>query len=477
MRTDYLVGEPLTLAPGSHLLGAPDMAADHWNVVWEPGRPRLGDPVFALEPDPWANIQGSCKVLYDDRLGRYRMWYIVAHSRSLAHCFRHAPDPGPLPGAYCLAYAESTDAIHWQKPTLDVCRTRDGAPTNIVHWGEHGGQLGEVIEDAPGARRRFAMVYLDMVPGRSEGICLKWSDDGIHWGPDPDNPVLRCHNDCKNNVVFSPELGRYVLITRPHPHSSGIYEWEPPGTRHVRRRIAVSTSEDLRHWSPIRTILYPEAGDEPDFDNMTAMRCGNDYVGFLHTFDDDAHSWQCHTAYVALSGDALHWHVTRPTPFLAPGFSGQGFDDDAVGVCGTHVPCGDRILLFYVARSGSREKNAMRRGRLAMLSLRKDGFVACRPGAERGAYLLTREFVVPGAGLTVNCNATGGSLRVEVLHGPGGEVCDGYGREACKPVRTDSVAAPVRWQTHHDLAQWVGKPVRLRFVLANTSLYAFSCSL
>jgi len=497
MSEDYLLGRPLELVSGAHLLAAPGLVEDQWDLAWAPGEPALlADPPL-IAPAPWEDVQGAAKVIFDEESAMYRMWYTLANRISYNHFFRNEKQPGPLPGPYCLGYAESEDGLRWQKPELDAFVTPDGQRTNVVFWGHRGGQMGDIIPGPPGSDRRYAMVYLDVAAG-AEGICLAWSDDGVHWEREPSNPVLHCASDCQNNVIFSCELERYVLITRPYPHSSGLYEWTPPGGRHMRRRIAVSTSPDLRRWTPIRTILYPTQDELPDFDNMTAMAYGNGYVGFLHAFDDDAHEDQRMTSYLTLSSDGLQWQRFTGEPFLAAGFSGKGFAANSVFVSGTHLPLDeDHIMLFCSGRVCPDDSDDMGVGRLAALSLRRDGFMACTPHTRAGVqqcvrdsatgfpklvgprdsngYLLTREFVVPGRALTVNAVATGGRVLVEVVCRETTKPYDGYERESFVPISADSVRASAKWRDRADLGPLVGKPIMLRFVLEpGAQLYAFT---
>lgn len=490
---DYLLGRPLTLDPGTHLLANRDLIEDHWNVEWQIGPPELRAEPLVLPPSPWEIGQGLPDILRDRETGRYRMWYTLWHPVSYRHGFMGRSEPGPLPGAYCIGYAESEDGLRWRKPDLDIWTTPDGERTNVVFWGRHGGQLGRILENVPGGKARWAMVYLDMEKG-IEGICLAWSDDGIHWERDAANPVLPCMSDCQNNIVFNPRLRRYVLITRPYPHASGICEWDPPGHRHMRRRIAVSTSPDLRDWTPIRVILYPEHGDLPDFDNMTAMAYGNGFVGFLHAFDGDACVEQRMTSYVAFSRDGLCWQRLVEAPFLEQGFSGRGFDERSVIVAGAWLPLdAKRMLLFYAgsARPDTRDPLLGSAVRVAAMTLRRDGF-ACATAGRRGltvvrdsatgeqrmaegdpsAYLFTREFIMPAGGLFLNADAARGAVRVEVVERSTIRPYRGFERGECLPIAADDITAPVRWR-NADIATLAGRPVMLRFILEpGARLYA-----
>jgi hypothetical protein len=67
-----------------------------------------------------------------------------------------------------------------------------------------------------------------------------------------------------------------------------------------------------------------------------------------------------------------------------------------------------------------------------------------------------------------------GEVRVELLDAAG-DPLSGFERAACHPVAEDSVDAPVRWAGAPALRALGGRPVRLRFTLANARLYAYRC--
>jgi len=152
-----------------------------------------------------------------------------------------------------------------------------------------------------------------------------------------------------------------------------------------------------------------------------------------------------------------------------------------------------RILLFYAGRAQPRTGDPLSAvGRLAAMTLRRDGFVAATPGqrgptvardnatgeqrqapaGDASGYLLTREFVMPVGGLTVNADARRGAVRVEVVDRTTTKPYPGFVRGDCLPLAGDEVAAPVRWQDA-DIATLAGRPVTLRFILRpGARLYA-----
>jgi hypothetical protein len=91
---------------------------------------------------------------------------------------------------------------------------------------------------------------------------------------------------------------------------------------------------------------------------------------------------------------------------------------------------------------------------------------------ESGGILTTRPVRFGGKHLFVNADAHASELGVEVLD-ESGKVIPAFSRAECIPVREDKTLQAVRWKGAKDLSALVGKPVKFRFHLRNSSLYAF----
>ena len=65
-----------------------------------------------------------------------------------------------------------------------------------------------------------------------------------------------------------------------------------------------------------------------------------------------------------------------------------------------------------------------------------------------------------------------GSVQVEIQDIDGNPL-PGLSLDDCPLLLGNSVAYTVRWNSDADLADYAGKPVRLRFVLADADLFAF----
>ncbi|MFM7072249.1 MAG: hypothetical protein ACKO38_10710, partial [Planctomycetota bacterium] len=108
---------------------------------------------------------------------------------------------------------------------------------------------------------------------------------------------------------------------------------------------------------------------------------------------------------------------------------------------------------------------------VGLATLRLDGFVSVEAGGEPGT-LTTKPLVFLGDTLEVNANAAGGELTIEALDSMG-KAIDGFTRNTCTPIATDSVRHTVRWKGGSDCHLLQGRPIQLRFHLKNAKLYAF----
>ena len=164
------------------------------------------NPLFT-QTEPWeANVNnGHPTVIYDpeDPLGTFRCWH----------------DDHTV-GA--LAYANSSDGIHWEKPLLNLVDLGGtvGKRNNLVVAGNSIGVLKDLHES--NASRRFKAVGALRRHSTSAGGGTIVSADGLHWGspapvPFPDPPQ---RYDTSNNLLWDAGREQYVMTTRRHPTTS-----------------------------------------------------------------------------------------------------------------------------------------------------------------------------------------------------------------------------------------------------------------
>jgi hypothetical protein len=129
----------------------------------------------------------------------------------------------------------------------------------------------------------------------------------------------------------------------------------------------------------------------------------------------------------------------------------------------------DRILIVYGGWDGHHEADE-RHAAIGLATLRKDGFVSLDAGDSLGS-VTTRPMRNAQGRLTINADASGGSIRVEVI-GIDGRTLPGYSARDSVEIRTDSMSQVVTWKASNELPE-TDDPIQLRFLLTNASLYSF----
>ncbi|NQU09852.1 hypothetical protein HQ590_03605 [bacterium] len=461
---------------------------DRWRLtrVFQHPAKNPGNPILRRDK-PWeGDLVQAPHVIWDDSVGKYRMWY-TCFSRTHYH---HGGGP-----TYYVGYAESDDGYTWQKPLFDIVPIGSHTRTNIVYVGTHEqglpghkqqrAQMSQVYRDDqdPDPDRRYKMICLEGRPRPDlgevhSGLELASSPDGLHWRLSGDRPLLDHHSDAANHVVYDPVEKHWLLYCRPTVYSSG----RSGGHRHHRRRVALMTSRDFVNWSYPRVVLYPDEYDWPDYDHVIAFRYGGQYLMFVGTMEGDETGRK--EIRLASSPDGVHWERFHSRePFLARGERGSN-EEGSVLPCCAPVRQGELLLLYYSGHRLGQHETGNQNGGCCLATMKIDRFVAQQAG-ETSGWLLTREFLLEGNRLRLNLAQDPRPyrtprLRVELLRHPpfGGhwgfqEAYPGFGLEDCDPLSGNSTSLTVTWKGNPDLGALRGKPVYLRFELVHMNLFSF----
>ena len=104
--------------------------------------------------------------------------------------------------------------------------------------------------------------------------------------------------------------------------------------------------------------------------------------------------------------------------------------------------------------------------------IRQDGFVSAHSGYGGGTFT-TPLVTFSGSRLEVNMDGSaGGWLQVEI-QAASGQPLASYGLGQCDTICGNSVAKLITWKGSSDLSALRNRPVRLRFVMRSTKLFAF----
>ena len=472
-----------------------------------------------MEPDrdkPWEycgpgmskriHLYGT--TLYDDLMGKYRMWYFA---RMGPH-WREEAGNYQIPGLYVprtderpyncngvthdnygrafvdndrgdlTCYAESDDGINWVKPNLGIF-TFDGSPDNNIIWDLHGASVFIDREEADPNKRYKAIGFCR----RYRNIFLITSPDGIHWD-DKDNiePVSDRGNEGTFNVIWdaNSQLFRAYSIMRFDDVDK-------------RRVICYTESPSLEGpWKDSVPMLEPTHWDDEvghrkygalraEFHNLSGFRYHNLYLGLVgalyvtaEQISGQRNQVPCDgpiDSQIVYSRDGINWaHADRERTAVIPRGEGDAFDRGMIiGTAKEPIIDGDEVHWYYTGCEHTHGETDMEKRvkRLARATWKRHRFVAL--SAQDEGMVTTKALSLPddAAGLEVNADAEGGQVRVELCE-PDGRVLDGFSREDCLPLRSDELRWQVRWKAA-DISTIHGD-VKLRFVLNRSKLYSFT---
>ena len=520
MLDPYYLGEADDLRGEWHLFLDDFAIEDRWDAVRTQNEPVTHPRNPVVVPDqPWELSIGSPSVLYDAEEKRFRMWYALYNTAAWTRGSCGIPGKRHEYSPYSIAYAESEDGVHWQKPLFDRFPLREYEVTNIVYTGNPmANEFDVTYTPEPLAHYgRFMVSYGDNV---QEGgfeqqelndylvgnhLCLAFSDDGIEWRPYEGNPVAPAL-DVQHNLYWDERLGLWLLGGRPFARAAtedlyrdilttikggeavsfargGVGRGQigrAGAVENVRTRVTIAVSPDLKTWHPPREVLCPDAKDDEEqmfFDHLAFDRYGSQYIGFLavQPRNADAAGW------VGLTGspDGLHWYRPRErTPFLAPGPPGS-WDAGHVWTIKNIVPYGDWIHLYY---AGSMRPWRFRfpdnaRG-IGLARIRRGRFVGYY-GDVNGGHLISREVKLTGPQLLINCSAQHrafsrewhGSIHTELVERTGRAI-EGYTYADCDPNHVDDFDHPVTWKGKN-VSALIGRSVYVRFFMRNSFVFGF----
>jgi hypothetical protein len=433
--------------------------------------PRIAATPLVAADRPWETFVNVYCTLFEDE-GHYRLYYEPHYHPEQTQ----AEDLKAM-----LAYAESTDGVHWTKPEIGAVSFLGSTANNLVFGlapalgrGAHG---GTVFKDpsAP-ADERYKYVHM----GREDGVTCVFgatSSDGLHWTAIRQPLLSDYMSDTQTVVRFDPIKGRYVGVFR---------SWRGylRGMWHGRRTIAYAETEDFRNWPRPQEIVGPDALDTPDADIYT-----NAYAPWPGT--TDAHlmfpafyqrSKDVLEVHLLTSRDAATgWQRISRQPVVPAGEPGSGWEGGVYAGCGLvalrpgewSLPLGPQYHTHnqeHFAEGRLPLSARPHRGYICRAIWRQDGFTSLEAETEGGCTTVPLTFT--GSSLALNVwTRFGGAVRVELAE-PKGEVVPGRSFAECDPISGDCLHKVVTWGGQSDVSAWQGKPMRLRFKMKRARLHA-----
>lgn len=432
----------------------------------------------------WEGGYSGFNTLFRDG-DRYRMYY-----RGAAW-----PGIGKQPSlSICLA--ESWDGIHWVRPELGLVEFQGSKKNNIILSGQVSNTFVPFKDTNPACRPGERYKALAAMSDPS-GLYAFASPDGIRWRKMSDTPVITRGKFDSQNVAFW-DAARQCYRAYYREMRGPNDEIRPKGSqlgldpKGPARDIMTCISADFLNWSEPRWLQYPGAPREQLYLNQIRpyYRAPHLLVGFPGRFMAGR---EIEKGLPITEHPSYRYGSISETLFMSSrdGFSfkrwGEAFirpgprrerwiypaSFPAYGLLVTPAETADRPeeLSLYINDGGYWTANG-EASRLRRYTLRVDGFVSAGAGLS-GGELVTRLLVFQGRELILNyATSAAGSLQVEIQDATGRAI-PGFSLAESSEIFGDRIDDPVTWKGGADLAQLVGRPVRLRVVLKDADLYSF----
>lgn len=470
-----LVVSSLLAAQTRHLFLDPAFVTESSGVALTVNPPQRSEVVLRRDR-PWESFMITFYLSVIDDGGKLRMWYDSRESTKIAH----------------VAYAESTDGIHWEKPNLGLSDHQGSKANNLVGLSS---LEGNVFRDPHATSEAERYVYVTTV-FKGGGIYRFTSPDGLRWKRDA-QPLMPFEADSQNVTFWDEALGRYVLFFR---------SWHRDDPRGHWRRLVRLEADRLDRPLPIKPsgagaqkgdpgrdpFIVDEAPtvfacDERDPDHTDVYTNAIQryplapgwYVGFpsLYLHDNTSkvrNDGRTETQFIA-SRDGVAWQRYAREAYVRPGLAGS--ENANMVYMGTGLVIrGDEIWQFGTGFRTTHGDTAGRQrqsdGVIYRYVQRLDGFVSLDfPAA--GGRAVTAPVVIDGATLRLNLDAGAlGELRIGLRDAETGRALDGYSLAECAALHLNSTGAVATWKNHREVAALRGRRVCVELAGLRTKLYS-----
>ncbi|MFM8414218.1 MAG: exo-alpha-sialidase [Planctomycetota bacterium] len=410
-----------------------------------------------------------------------------------------ADDPKDENGVGCVAESRDGGAT-WTKPALDLVKRPDWPANNIIATvdGEPGFSFpcAPFVDTRPGVPKNERVKMIESVPVSGEKHTAMNDPKGpkrlVFWAsadgysfrkldPQPDFVSdLPNSFDGGNTMFWSAAEGQYVLSYRC---------WDGG------RSMARTTSTDFMTWTKPVPMTYGDSPREQFYVNNTQpyFRAPHLYLAPAARFMEGrqvldekraeavglqragphVYFQDCSDAVLLTSrAGATVYDRTFMDTFIRPGLGDSNWGSRTNYPLTGILPAGDRQIQLFVTRNYMQPTWHIER-----LLLRTDGF-ASLSGPWAGGEMVTKPLTFQGSALEINYRTgAAGSVRIEIQDADGTPLA-GLTAADCPEIIGDEIERVVAWKAAEgkspaDLGKLAGKPVRLRFILADADVFSF----
>lgn len=396
-------------------------------------------------------------VWFDETENKFKMWYLGGGAL-------HGD------GNFVTCYAESTDGINWNRPSL---RLVDG--TNIVHKGKNRDSNTIWIDKTEtNLSKRFKMFNVYGGAGNWKYHYFT-SPDGKMWREEKESGALAD----RSTVFHNPFRGVWVYSMR---HNVRV-----DTDNLIRARDYYENADPLKGTENAKADLqrfwFGPWPNEPKHDKYTNVQPA------IYNFDAIAYEsimlgqfsvWSgpendvCskdnvikrNQILLGFSRDGWSWYREDFLPFCPVNQNSSSWNNGNIQTAvGSPIIVGDKLYFYMSGRKLNSNNAEVTSTGLAFL--RRDGFASMSGTGE----LITETFKFSGEYLFINANVKG-NLHVEILDADG-KTLSGYTKNECIEFTGDNTKKNIRWINYDNLSRLKGKNIRIKFYMESGDIYSF----
>lgn len=429
--------------------------------------PLFKEEYFAVPPKKWEvrYDNGYPNIIYDALHKKFRCYYTMfTYDESSAETplksragVSYAPKSSRITS---LGYAESTDGIHFTKPSLGLVEFEGSKDNNILMLYAHGTGVFLDEQETDMSKRYKLLTKVEYNDARSY-MAVAFSADGINFTGLTEWPQHNPAADSHNFVFRDVKTNKFVLLTRI---------W-----RNGVRICAKCESEDFINWSKPTEVLRG-SGFENEVYSMPAFYYDGIYLGLAsiyHNGDTTADNFDNVDLELKYTANLNAWDSVAQNQYIIT--RGEGKYPDGEFDCGciyaaAPVIINNKIWIYYMGGNG--QHTNFRETALARGYLEKDKFAGyVQKNKEAPATVLTANFYVYGNELYILADIyDGGSLKV-ALGKKNGAVHAGFEAESCRLEKQEDGYYKITFKDKN-IIELRTKPVSLHISFNNAKVYA-----
>jgi len=336
------------------------------------------------------------------------------------------------------------------------------------------------------------------------GLCVAFSPDGIHWTKYPKAPLHRTsYGDYESPVPFTDETGRkwwdnpltmadavdvfYDPVRKSFVNYAKMWIDGPAGGMYWKHAMGRIESKDFINWGDAILVLTPDDRDAPSVEfHTTPVFYYNHRYFCLNQILNRAVGGGVMDIELMVSRDGYAWERPFRREFFLPRGEPGRFDSGSILTNSTPVILDDEIRFYYGGYQGGAtggDDENMPSG-VGFASVALDRFAGIRPVAKSDQPTLSKPLEHIGQvtlkpidfgkirSISLNADASHGSIRVELLNSKGRRVRR-FCAEDCGLIKGDSLGHAVAWKGV-SLADLPRGRYMIRIHLDNATVYALS---